>query len=77
MESKKAHSSIDLPIKAYRLHHLVHQPDASRSNRPNTRGNLVDRTRATQHRATVVTDAAVLALQPSLDLTFETPKLSS
>jgi len=77
MESKKLHSPIDLPVEADRLRHLVHQTDAARGDRSHTRSDLVACSRAAKHWATIVVAAIVLALKPPLDLTFETPQLSS
>jgi len=55
----------------------VHQADAASGDRSHTRCDLVGRSRAAQDRAPIVRVALVLALEPSLDLAFETPQLSS
>jgi hypothetical protein len=77
MNGKEADSAVDLSVEADRQRHLVHQTDASRRDRSNTRSDLVPRPRPAQHGAAIVLAARVLALEPTLDLTFETPKLSS
>jgi hypothetical protein len=77
MESKKLHSAIDLPVETDRPRHLVHQTDPARGDRSHTRSDLIACSRPAQHWAAIVVAALVLALEPSLDLTFETPQLSS
>ena len=77
MEAEKLYLVIDLPVETYRLRHLMHQADAARGNRAYTGGDPVDGSGAAQHRAAVMHVALVLTLEPPLNLTFETAKLSS
>ena len=77
MESKKLHSAIDLPVETDRLRHLVHQADAARGDRSHTRSDLIACSCPAQHWAAIVVAALVLPLEPSFNLAFETPQLSS